>query len=89
MAHTKQAAKRHRQNLKARALNKAASSSMKTAIKRVLGSTDAKTGAVSVAQAMKAIDKAAKRHVIHKNTAARYKARVSRALNRVAKGAAK
>jgi small subunit ribosomal protein S20 len=85
MAHTKQAAKRHRQNLKARANNKAMSTSMKGAIKSVLGVTDASAGGTKVAAAMKAIDKAAKHRVIHKNTAARYKARVSRALNRVSK----
>ena len=85
MAHTKQAAKRHRQNLKARASNKAMSTSMKGAIKTVLGVQEAAAAGAKVAAAMKAIDKAAKHRVIHKNTAARYKARVSRALNRLAK----
>jgi small subunit ribosomal protein S20 len=85
MAHTKQAAKRHRQNQKARARNKGLSTSMKSAIKGVLGAADAAAGAPKVAAAMKAIDNAAKHRVIHKNTAARYKARVSRALNRVSK----
>jgi len=85
MAHTKQAAKRHRQNLKARTSNKVKSTSMKSAIKSVLAVTDATAGKAKVAAAMKAIDKAAKQGVIHKNTAARYKARVSRVLNRVAK----
>ena len=85
MAHTKQAAKRHRQNLKARARNKGLSTSMKSAIKGVLSAVDAAAGAPKVAAAMKAIDNAAKHAVIHKNTAARYKARVSRAINRIAK----
>jgi small subunit ribosomal protein S20 len=89
MAHTKQAAKRHRQNLKARARNKAMTSSMKSTIKVVLSADDLAAGGPKLAAAMKAIDQAAKHHVIHKNTAARYKARVSRAINRLAKAKAK
>ncbi|MBK7642197.1 MAG: 30S ribosomal protein S20 [Planctomycetes bacterium] len=85
MAHTKQAAKRHRQNLKARASNKAKSTKMKSAIKSILAVQELDGSAPKVAAAMKAIDNAAKHHVIHKNTAARYKSRVSRAVNRVAK----
>ena len=84
MAHTKQAAKRHRQNLKARASNKQKSTSMKSAIKGVLAVQDAAAGKAKLAAAMKAIDNAAKHGVIHKNTAARYKARVSRVINRLA-----
>jgi len=84
MAHTKQALKRHQQNLKARANNKVKSTAMKSAIKGVLAVQDAGAGAAKLAAAMKAIDNAAKHRVIHKNTAARYKARVSRAINRLA-----
>ena len=84
MAHTKQALKRHQQNLKARALNKAKSTTMKSAIKGVLAATDKAVGTAKLPGAMKAIDNAAKHHVIHANTAARYKARVSRAINRLA-----
>ena len=84
MAHTKQALKRHQQNLKARANNKVKSTSMKSAIKSVLGVQDASAGAAKLAAAMKAIDNAAKHRVIHKNTAARYKSRVSRVINRLA-----
>ncbi len=85
MAHTKQALKRHQQNLKARALNKAKSTTMKSAIKGVLAAADSAAGVAKLPAAMKAIDNAAKHRVIHKNTAARYKARVSRAVNRLAK----
>ena len=84
MAHSKQAEKRHRQNLKARALNKSASTAMKSAIKRVLASKDPAQARGNLALAMKRIDMAAKHSVIHKNTAARYKARVSRAVARAA-----
>jgi small subunit ribosomal protein S20 len=84
MAHTKQAAKRHRQNQQARANNKVKSTAMKSAIKGVLAVQDRAAGGAKLAAAMKAIDNAAKHRVIHKNTAARYKSRVSRALNRLA-----
>jgi small subunit ribosomal protein S20 len=79
MTSSKQAAKRVRQNEMARDRNKATKSSMKSAMKRVLkaGSPDAARQAAP--QAMKQIDKAAKRHVIHKNAAARLKSQVARA----------
>jgi ribosomal protein S20 len=38
---------------------------------------------------MKRIDKAAKSHVIHKNTASRYKSKVARAVQKLAKPPAK
>jgi small subunit ribosomal protein S20 len=84
MAHTKQAAKRHRLNQKARANNKVKATAMKSAIKGVLAVQDKAAGGAKLAAAMKAIDNAAKHRVIHRNTAARYKSRVSRALNRLA-----
>ncbi len=84
MAHSKQAEKRIRQNEKARIRNKAVSSRMKTVLKTTL--TAAESGDVAAAEsrlveAVKAVDKAAKSGVIHKNTAARRKSRLARALN--------
>lgn len=87
MAHSKQALKRHRQNVKNRAKNRAMGTSMKSKIKKVLATTDSKDLGDSVAAAMKAIDKAAKTGGVHKNAAARYKSRISRAKNRLAKAA--
>ncbi len=80
MAHSKQAAKRNRQNQEARAANKTARSSMKSAMKRVIDAKDATAAKGGLAQAMKKVDKAAKTGVIHKNAAARYKSQLSRAV---------
>ncbi|MFO1052997.1 MAG: 30S ribosomal protein S20 [Planctomycetota bacterium] len=84
MAHSKQAEKRIRQNEKARLRNKAVSSRMKTVLKTTL--TAAESGDVAAAEsrlveAVQTVDKAAKAGVIHKNTAARRKSRLARALN--------
>jgi small subunit ribosomal protein S20 len=83
MPHIESAKKRLRQNLKRQGANKAASSSMKTVMKRVMEAVQQKKGdeaAKSLPAAMKRIDKAAKRRVIHKNTAARYKSKMARAV---------
>ena len=84
MPNSKQAAKRFRQSEKRRLLNKSARSSMKTAMKKVLGAESPETAQQSLALAMKKVDKAAKRNVIHKNTAARIKSRLSRAASAAA-----
>lgn len=79
MSHSKQAAKRNRQNQEARAANKTTRSSMKSAMKKVVGAKEPAAARDGLAQAMKKVDKAAKRGVIHKNAAARYKSQLSRA----------
>ncbi len=83
MAHTKSAKKRIRQNERDRLANKAKRTAMKTFTKKVLAAVEAGDleGAKKVLPlAMKKIDKAAKTHVIHKNTAARKKSKVCRAV---------
>ena len=82
MAHSKQAEKRNRQNIRVRAANKAQRTGMKSAVKRVGIAKEPALAAKSLAEAMKKIDKAAKQGVIHKNAAARHKSRLAR---RVAK----
>ncbi|MFN0245058.1 MAG: 30S ribosomal protein S20 [Planctomycetota bacterium] len=80
MAHSKQALKRNRQNIKNRASNKATRSAMKTAVRKVM-STEAKDGGkAGMPDAMRKIDKAAKQGVLHKNAAARHKSRLARRL---------
>lgn len=81
MAHSKQAQKRIRQNEKRRLRNRARSSAMKTLVKKLEAAAAA--GDTAAAQALlptvfKNIDKAAKTNVIHKNTAARKKARMAK-----------
>lgn len=83
MAHSKQAKKRIRQNDKRRLHNKAIASKMRTLVKQVLTAAEGgdKAAAESdLATAMKAVDKAAKCRVIHKNAAARKKGQLMRAV---------
>jgi small subunit ribosomal protein S20 len=80
MAHHKQSAKRIRTNEKARVANKRDRSAMKTAIKRVTAAPDPDAARTGLADAMKKIDKAAKKRVIHPNAAARLKSRLARKL---------
>jgi len=80
MAHNKQALKRNRQNQKARVANKTARSAIKSAVKKA----GASGSAADQAAAMKRLDKAASKGVIHKNTAARKKSRLARAMNKMA-----
>ena len=84
MAHSNQAKKRIRQNMKRQLLNKATASAMRTHVKKVLQAVengDAKAAKAALPMAIKRIDKAAKKNVIHANTAARKKSRVMRAVN--------
>ena len=80
MAHSKQAEKRNRQNIRAREANKATHSAMRSAMRKVLRANDVDSAKKSLPEAMKRVDKAAKGHVIHKNAAARYKSHLSRAV---------
>ena len=82
MPNTKQAAKRLRQDDKRRIANKAVRSTMKTAMKKVLDAENPEEAKAALPEAMKKVDKAAKKSVIHDNTAARIKSRLSRAANK-------
>ncbi|HVZ76046.1 MAG TPA: 30S ribosomal protein S20 [Candidatus Paceibacterota bacterium] len=78
MAITKSAKKAHRQSLRRKAHNDARKAALRGALKtvRAAGKGDQK----ALAAAYKAIDKALKSGLIKKNTAARRKAKVARAL---------
>lgn len=92
MAYSNQAKKRIRQNLKRRERNKARTSAMKSQLKKteeVLASGNVEAARTALAEAMQKIDKAAKGHVIHKNTAARRKSLLSRRLLALERGAKK
>ncbi|MEW6072130.1 MAG: 30S ribosomal protein S20 [Planctomycetota bacterium] len=78
MPTSKQARKRMRQNERRRAANKTARTAMRSAIKKVLQAETAEGAQKAVPEAMKRIDKAAKKSVIHANAAARYKNRLAR-----------
>jgi small subunit ribosomal protein S20 len=81
--HTKSAKKRHRQSLERRERNRATKSALKTQIKKIRAAVT--TGDMAQADteyrsAAKKLDRAAGKHVIHKNAAARTKSRLSRYL---------
>ncbi len=81
MTHTKSAAKRMRQGVRRNAANRTAKSSVRTAMKRVedaVAKGDKAALASAVAAAFQRIDKAARIHAIHANTASRRKSLVSR-----------
>ena len=80
MAHTKQAAKRNRQNQKARTKNRAQRTAVKTAIRIVRSAPSADAAKASLPDATSKIDKAAKQRVIHPNAAARLKSRLAKKL---------
>ncbi len=78
MAITKSAKKAHRQSLRRKVGNDARRSALRAALKGVR--TAAKGDQKALAAAYKAIDKAAKRGLMTKNTAARRKAKIAKAL---------
>ena len=86
MPQTKSAKKALRQNKKRRLLNLRYKIKMKRLIKEarsLIKEGKASKALEMLPQVYKAIDKAAKRGVIKKNTAARKKSRLARALNKI------
>jgi small subunit ribosomal protein S20 len=83
MANIKSQIKRNRTNEVARLRNKSARSEIKTRIKRAVAaaSTGAETSAEDLRLAMKRLDKAAARGIIHKNQASNRKSRLARRVN--------
>jgi small subunit ribosomal protein S20 len=79
MANTKSAAKRTRQTARRALRNSSISSQLRTLQKRALAA--AKADPDQIRSVISAIDKAAKRGVIHRNAAIRRKARLTRALS--------
>ena len=86
MANIKSQIKRNKQNEVRRVRNKAARSEIKTRVKVAVGAFEAgaENAEESVRTAIKRIDKAATKGVIHKNQAARRKSRLMKRLARTA-----
>ena len=85
MAHSKSALKRWRQNEAHRARNRVVRSETRTAVRKAraaVGGGVADEAQAAITAATSILDKAAKRHVIHRNTAARHKSRLMRQLNK-------
>ena len=77
---TKSALKANRQNIKRREHNRQMRSKLRTALKSIRSMLDAKdlNGAkVALNQTVSIVDKMATKGMIHRNTAARYKSRLS------------
>ncbi len=76
MANIKSQIKRNRQNEKRRLRNRAARSDLRTHVKGAESAAGTDAEAESLRLAIKRIDKAAARGVLHKNAAARKKSRL-------------
>lgn len=84
MPNIKSAEKRVRQNVKRELRNRRTKSMLKSSIRRFeesLQSGDMEEAKVKLNAAVRQIDRAATRGVVHKNTAARKKSRLSRIFN--------
>ena len=93
MPHLKSAKKRLRQNIKRRDHNRATKKALKKQLKAVFeGGVDQKTTVDQVKKdataAVKKLDKAAARGVIHRNNAARKKSQIARLINAKSKAPA-
>lgn len=82
MANTKSAIKRMRQSEKRRLRNRAVRSKVRTTLKaaRSAVATKAQTAQTSVSDAVRALDKAVAKGVLHGNTVARKKSRLVKQL---------
>lgn len=88
MPNHKSAEKRDRQNEKRRINNRSNRSALRTQIKKLRGALsagDKKETTSLLNPTVAAIDKAVNKGILHKNTAARYKSRLTRHVNALAK----
>ncbi len=79
MANTRSAKKRIRQNERRRIRNRGVRSQVRSAVKTAR-STDGAEMRTSIAEAIRILDKAVSKGVLHRNTAARKKAALARRL---------
>jgi len=84
---TKSALKANRQNVKRREQNRQQRSKLRTALKAIRAALDAKdldAAKKALSATVSLVDKMAKRGIIHRNTAGRYKSRLASRLTKVA-----
>jgi small subunit ribosomal protein S20 len=82
---TKSALKANRQNIKRREHNRQMRSKLRTALKAIRASLDAKdvdAAKSALSETVSIVDKMATKGIIHRNTAGRYKARLSGRLSK-------
>ena len=77
MPKLKSSKKRLRTSLKAQARNKAITSRMRTAIKKVRSAADKTSAEAALVQAVSIVDSTVRKGRLHRNTAARYKSRLT------------
>lgn len=82
MANTKSAKKALRRNVARRQRNQATESMLKTVVKKARKSAGTEASPLDLRTAVRALDKAAQRGVIHKNQAARRKSRLAKAVSK-------
>lgn len=83
MANIKSAEKRHRQSVERRARNRSQRSELRTAVKALRTAVEqgeSKKAQELLAPTLQIVDVTATKGVIHTNTAARYKSRLTRAV---------
>ena len=81
MPNSKQSTKCVKRDEVRRIQNKSPTTAMKTAIRHVLSAETPEAAKEALPMAMKRVDKAAKKNLIHANAAARVKSQLSRATN--------
>ncbi|MDE0892414.1 MAG: 30S ribosomal protein S20 [Planctomycetota bacterium] len=81
MPNSKQSTKCVKRDEVRRIQNKSTTTAMKTAIRHVLSAETPEAAKEALPMAMKRVDKAAKKNLIHANAAARVKSQLSRATN--------
>jgi small subunit ribosomal protein S20 len=84
VANTRSARKRIKQNLKLRLRNRAVRSTIRSSVKTARAAVTAKTPQAkeTVLEAIRILDRAVSRGIIHRNTAARKKSALARSLGR-------
>jgi small subunit ribosomal protein S20 len=87
MANHKSAEKRMRQNAKRKEINRSNRSKLRTSIKKLrtaVAASDKSASTELLFPTVSLIDKAVNKGIIHKNTAARYKSRLTKHVNEIA-----
>lgn len=79
----KSAQKRARQTVKRTERNKLYKAKIKTAVKKVLSSTDKSAAETELKKAVSLLDRIAVKRIIHKNTAANKKSQLVRHVNKI------
>lgn len=88
MPNTKSAAKAMRQSQRRKATNLKTKAKARTAtktVKKLIADNSIEEALKALQEAMAQLDKAAKKRVIHKNTASRRKSRLAKAINKASK----